>query len=218
MFEVALIFLAGKGIFELYKYIKRSHEDDISKLLHSSKDNLTYIDSRGRMRLKSNNHIVVYTIEHNHHVLKDLKTFEILKDYTYEKQQKEYEKSKAKAIAEGKRIFCIDFDTHTHDKINGMRYKNMDTGEIYVIRQIGGWRIPWYMNLKGKFIAPVDSNWKPPKIFGQDPGVKVNIWKEFEKYQNNEILTGPLWKAKNYLWSKWLDLEYCGKDWSEQDD
>lgn len=215
MLEVALLFLIGKGVFELCKYVRRSYEDDVSKLMYISKDGLTYIDSRGRMRLTSNNHIVVHATQNGHHVLKDLKTFQIIRDYTQERKTIEYNRSKNKALAENKSIFCIDFDMHKTDKLKGMRYQDINTGEIYVIRQIGKYRIPFYMNMKGELVCIVDENWRYHQMVSKDIQIDIiqEIKKHYEYYKDK-----PLWNTTlNHLWSDVLDLQFCGKDFNKDE-
>ena len=212
MIEVAIIFMLASGFVKLAGYIKRGYEDDQAKLTNVSKDKLTYVDSRGKMRLRSNNHIVAFETYKGRYVLRDLKTYSIVRDYTLERECREKTKSKNRAIKAGKTVYCVDFDMHRQDKIKGMRYQDMETNEIYVIRSIGKWKIPFYMNLDGKFIKPVDKNWRLPNHFGIDDGIKVDIKKELE----TQINLSPNEKRYNYLWNEWLDLQYCGKDYKNE--
>ena len=210
MIEIFLLMLIGKGIFELCKYVKRTTNDDIAKLTNRSRDGLTYVDNNGRMRLLSNNHIVAFDKYQGDEVLRDLKTYEIVKNYTQEKREIERQVSQSKAIQESKTIYCIDFDEHRNDKIKGMRYQNLETGEIYVIRQIGRYRIPIYMTLDGKLVKLVDKNWRYHQMVSKD--IDIDIKEEVRKH-NEEYKDQPLWnKSLNHLWNSTLDLIYCGKE------
>lgn len=206
MFEVALLFMIAKGVFEFCKYVSKLNANDRAKQNNVSKDGLTYVDNQGRMRLMSNNHIVTFEHYKGQYILRDLKTYDIVRNYTQEKKTAEYLNNKKKAEQEGKTVFCIDSDKHQHDKIKGKRYLDTETNQIYVIRAIGKWRIPFYMDLNGNMIKPVDPSWQPPKVMGIDDGIKINIQDEFNKYLQLTKDENPIWKAHNELWNEWLDI------------
>lgn len=212
MLEVVLLMLIGKGIFELVKYVRTTTADDVAKLTNRSHDNLTYVDSNGRIRLISNNHIVAFEKYHNDEILRDLKTYDIVRNYSQEQRNLEAQVSQTKALQEGKKIFCVDFNEHKNDKIKGMRYQNIETGEIYVIRQIGCYRIPIYMTLEGKLTKLVDKNWRYHQMINKD--IPIDIKEEVRKH-NEQYKNQPLWnKTLNHLWNETLDLTYCGKEFS----
>lgn len=210
MIEVALVFLIGKGIFELCKYIMRNNEDELAKLNNKSSNGLTYVDSTGRMRLVSNNHIVMFEKYNGCDILRDIKTNHIVKNFTQDKKYEEYKKSKEKAIQEGKTIFCIDFGYHKDDKIRGMRYMDINTQEKFVIRVLGKWKIPFYMNMEGEIVKPVDPKWKPLG-WKEDISGKFDIKKEYNNWLRIIKQSYVTDCYHNFEWSEWADLEYCGK-------
>ena len=206
MGEVALLLMILGGMFKFCQYVASINANDRAKLKRKSDDGLTYVDNNGRMRLMKNNHIVAFAKENGHDILKDLKTFEVVRDYTQEKMSVEYHESKEKATKKGKKIFCIDFDQHLHDEVKGMRYQDMQTGEVYVIRGIGHRRIPFYMTLDGKKFIPVDKNWHE---FGFDGDLyeELNKFLKIEKESSSNFSSSKF----NYNYYNILDIQYCGK-------
>ena len=209
---VALLFMLATLGLKFIKYIIGLNADDYAKVNRSLLNDKAYIDNNGKMRLKSNGHIVTHTVENGHYVLKDLKTLEILRDYTLEKEVLESKQSLNKAIKNGQKIYCVDFNTHQSDKIKGMRYRNRDTNEIYVIRHTLKYNIPFYMDLNGKFIEPVDKNWNQTNLFGIGNDIKIDIQKEIQRTKETAL---PNEKSFNYLWNEMLDIQYCGRRYGE---
>ena len=214
MIEIALLFLLGKIIFSLYKSVSNNNAMLRGRIMNTSKDGLTYVDGRAKIRLMSNNHLAMYdTLPNGNQVLRDIKTNQIVKNFTQEQHKIEYQKCCEKAKKEGKTIVCTGFDFHKNDKIKGMRYRDLNTNKIYVIRDLTRWHIPFYVDLNGNIWKPVDENWQPYTLPGIEP---IDMWEELRKWKAATEQVNISHNYYNEYYNDMSDIKYCGKDWSKR--
>jgi len=207
MIEIAIIFLIGKIILKLYKTNADNNAMIRGKIDSRSEDNLTYVDGNAKIRLLSNNHLCIYeTLPNGCRVLRDIQTNDIIKNYTQEQNQKDYYNSYQKAIKSGNKIFCYDFNTHEKDKIKGMRYLNINTGEKYVIRNFNA--IPFYVNIEtGKILGVVDKT----KIHSQNVEKIIKSYSHLQRIEKQKSFQDVGKYFFNAYWHIADDCCYCGK-------
>lgn len=144
-----------------------------------STNGITYNDGRGNMRSIETGHTVSYNDnvwhdgsekEGRHHQIIDDKTKVVVRDLTLEKLEKENNKRRLNGCT----TIIVSFDNHKNDKIQGIRYKDITTGEIYVRRNYSKLssfmnkdniklKLPliksygeYYMDMNGKLIRKTD--------------------------------------------------------------
>ena len=102
-----------------------------------------------------------------HLILKYLKTNTIIRDYTEERLEKLQKDSKAFAEKIGGSVYIVgDSNYYRNDEIKGDRVRDIKTGDIYVIRNMG---VRFYIDIKtGKYVRPTDDeiiHWRYKKKF-----------------------------------------------------
>lgn len=138
--------------------------------IHRGKE--TYIDERGCERLVSNNQKVIKTYiykktageEYKDYVLKVMESNEIIRNYSEEERNKEENLKYNQAIANDKTTYRLGSknDHYLGTAMPGYRYKDIKTGDIYVIRVFNGAR--YYMNIKnGEIVRMTDGQLKAEK-------------------------------------------------------
>lgn len=206
MSEVALLLFIFSIIFKFGRHVIKLHADDWAKINNKSTNGLTWVDSNGKMRLTSNNHLCIYTISSNgDNVLQDIKTGETIVNYTQIERSKLVAKSKRIAAQKGEYIYCVDFNPHKEDIVRGivgMHFYNSETKETFVIRVFDC--IPFYINVQtGEIGDVVDKTTVGNKNVQE-------IKNKMIKYQQENSHV----KAKFFLNSYWryeTDLYYSRK-------
>ena len=135
---VLLVFIA----WAIENYRKSSAED-YSKHnpvnIHGEK---SYYDKDGTQRLLSNNRKVFYSVDPwtGDYTCQDLKTREVLRNFSEEKRDKENEKSLAEAIEKGEKYYLFrmqgDQNFFHGERVQGWRYKNIIDGSLCVLRRV----------------------------------------------------------------------------------
>lgn len=105
-------------------------------------DGTWYIDCNGFTRLVSNNRpvLVGFYNKSGHEVITDLHTGAVYKNYTLEKIRSEYAKNVEDHKKYGGSTICLGISNnyvHAKNEVKGARYKDVETGDIYVIRKNG---------------------------------------------------------------------------------
>lgn len=120
-------------------FLKESIENAECKKKYANSDGLTYIDSKGRSRLVSNNKLVFYTHDKNgDYILEDIGGY-VYKNFSEEERQEQKNINVDTAIKNGKSTYCEDENEHKKDwYCKGRRFIDLKTGERYVIRCIQG--------------------------------------------------------------------------------
>lgn len=132
IYTLSSLFLKSIGVLKEdcdNKYIKRNQNDN---------DLPTWTDIRGNERLKSNGHIAVYGVGNkscpNDYTLTDIQTGRIIKNYSSEDRDSRIKNEYEKRKQQGYSTYCCDFNNHLNDSIKGRRYKDFNTGQVFVIR------------------------------------------------------------------------------------
>lgn len=189
-----ILFFTFCGIVLAVGSIKEGIENGENRIKFRHKNGLTYIDNKGRDRLLSNNHIAMYHVDYTNgrqdYVLEDIESHVIIKNFTKEKQDREYEESREKAVGEGKSTFCIDSNNYkkyiiSEKGFEGKRFKDLQTGKIYVIRKIK-FRY-YYMNIENGFIVR-ETDYSKEHIPVDEISIPIDIT-EFNKKQANKMET-----------------------------
>ena len=157
MLEAALLLFIISILLKFGRHIVKLHADDWAKINNKSANGLTWVDSNGKMRLTSNNHLCIYiTLPNGDRVLQDIKTGESIVNYTQNERVKLVAKSKQIAEQKGESIYCIDFNPHKEDSVRGvvgMHFYNPETKDTFVIRTFD--YIPFYVNIQTGEIGDV---------------------------------------------------------------
>lgn len=124
----------------------------------------TYVDSKGCERLVSNNQKVIKTyvyydndlVKTKDYVLKKLGSNEIIRNYSQEEREQQESYYYNKALELGRTAYRLggigDFFFHVGiNEPQGCRYKDINTGDIYVIRTFYGKK--FYMNIKSGMLV-----------------------------------------------------------------
>lgn len=147
--------------FSAFGYIGKTIRDDSinNERINKAKNNnqITYLDANGVERSVSNGHKT--RIEYNYitdeRKIVDVKTGKVLKDITKELWSEKEEKRREEAIKRGKPTYIIlsqNFDGQRYAYevskrgCEGSRFKDVETGEVYVKRGLGEAGI-WYMKV-----------------------------------------------------------------------
>lgn len=125
----------------------------------------TYYDKYGKRILVENNRWIHSNIRNGDRVLEDVTTHRIYRNFS-EEERKEYEKIRKKeAIENNKTVYLYQYnkDIPYSDPWKGDRYKDIETGKIYVIRkryvniECGIGEVLLYLDIStGKFVRKTD--------------------------------------------------------------
>lgn len=140
--------LFGLGVLT-YGSIKDSDSDNKSRSKALQEGKRDYIDHQGHIRDVHSNHKILYWTDNNHNTTRyDLDNHTEI-NITMENDAK-------KAKENGYSTVRLGLDDHYKDPCQGVRFKDINTGDIYVIRTWNG--IYFYMNiLTSKFVRFTDS-------------------------------------------------------------
>ena len=147
-----LIYTIFVSIGAIFHSSKENKENEKGKTLFKQPNNLTYIDTKGRSRLLSNDEIVFYTHDkYGDYVLEDESGY-VYENFSEEKRIKELNKRKEKALKNAETTYCIDDNNHRKDwTCKGKRFVDFKTGDIYVIRYIN--YKYYYMNISNGMLV-----------------------------------------------------------------
>ncbi len=117
-----------------------------------------------------------------------------IKNMSEERRWSIEEKERKKAIEEGKSIYPFEGeirDTHSKDKIQGRRYKDLKTGEIYVKRKYNN--IVFLFNVNTKKLERIDDGSRNEDgywIYENGQLIKGISEKDIVRYCNEKYLIG----------------------------
>lgn len=169
-----LLTCVGSSIAGIRNEIRNRNINSNNKM--NSTDGL-YRDHRGAMRYVSNNHQVMIRNINGVVYYIDLQTGE-KRNMTLER----FNENQNKYLEKHPETKIIQFGIYNHNRpneINGYRYKNLETGEIYICRDIyvknkeSGCEClkgKYYLNMDGKIVKPV---------------IDMENWEEFADFFNN---------------------------------
>lgn len=174
-------------------------ENKRNKIKYKSPDGLTYLDTNGRSRLISNDELVFYTHDKNgDYILEDV-SGHVYKNFSKEQREKEFHERINLASKNNETTYCIDDNDHSKDWVcKGKRFKDFNTGNVYVIRQIK--YKYYYMDISNGFIVRKtdwqierDEKMKDAKILNND----LNI-EEFNEKQKAVTNRNMLYRDFEY--------------------
>lgn len=143
--------LFGLGVLT-YGSIKDSDSDNKSRSKALQEGKRDYIDHQGHTRDVHSNHKILYWTDNNYNT-----TRYDLDNHTESNITMENDAKKAKE--NGCSTVRLGLDNHYKDYCQGIRYKDIKTGMIMVIRSFNGQE--FYMDITtAKFIRPTDSTLK----------------------------------------------------------
>ena len=160
---------------------------EMNEARNHSRDGLTYYDSHGCMRLVSNNMLCDYRTDSSGDtilVAYDKRHHETVKNISEEKRRAEYQRYCEAAMAKGYSAIrqyarYVGTEKDANGKvILGYRYRDVKTGEIYVVRRIGGQFV--YVSLTGEIVRPTEfgnENYHERKIPNPNDYIEVKEYK-----------------------------------------
>lgn len=112
-------------------------ENEENKVKYRHPDGLTYVDIKGQSRLLTTNELVFYmTDRYGDYVLQNM-SGRIIKNFSAEKREKELQERLETSHKNKESTYCIDDNTHEKEWTRkGKRFKDFETGDIYIIRCI----------------------------------------------------------------------------------
>lgn len=142
-------------------------ENDNRRVNNVDPDEMTYLDTKGKTRFVSDNKQAFYQTINGDMCLVDAKG-NIRKNCTADKREEKRNASYEKAIANGETTYCIDEREHRFEHPQGQRFKDLKTGDVYLIRRIRGKY--YYIDFKtGDVVRKTDDQLKEDKILGTTP-------------------------------------------------
>lgn len=209
-----LLYSLFVGGARVVKGIQDTIENEEFKQKYRHDDADTYYDNKMRLHDQKTGHIVRYE--------KDLKTGDVyvkdcingqrLRNLTQNAVESHYQEERKKFL-EGKtaRTYVqYGKDTHRNDKCRGVRYKDLKTGRLYVVREISSYddilkkqiypiNVTFLMDIEtGEFVRPVDLSLRL-----SDEKLKMEydiLKKEYEKKkeQIEKDKNDPFWCDKTF--------------------
>lgn len=146
-----------------YNYKQTIKEQGRREKAYTSYDR-TYYDKKGKRRLVDNNRWVTSDVVNGDRVLRDVDTGKIYRNFSNEQRNKKWAKLKQEAIEKGKTVYLYIYSSQIplEDPWKGDRYKDITTGDVYVIRRQylnlnGGRDCKFYVNIKtGLYVRKTD--------------------------------------------------------------
>lgn len=147
-----LLYTVIVSIGAMFHSIDENIENEKNKKRYKNSNGLTYIDTKGRSRLLSNDEIVFYTNDKNADYILEDANGNVYKNFSEEKRMKDYFERKKMALENRETTYCHDDNNHCKDwECKGKRFKDFETGEIYIIRCIN--YKYYYMNISNGMIV-----------------------------------------------------------------
>lgn len=128
-------------IGDMVNSAKDSMQNSYNKKYHRTPDGLTYIDSKARLRLLSNNRIVHYAVDENgDRILIDCLNQRVYRNFTAEEREQRYEKNMELFKSRNNSVYFLDErDNHNRGfECRGVRFYDAETKREYVVRHIEG--------------------------------------------------------------------------------
>jgi hypothetical protein len=146
-----IIYTLITSIGALFYLKDENNENKKNRKLYKHPNETTYIDTKGRSRLLSNNELVFYTHDKNGDYILENVSGHVYRNFSEEERNRSMKREKTKALNNNETTYCIDSNKHKNDwTCKGKRFKDFKTGDIYVIRYIN--YKYYYMNVKNGMI------------------------------------------------------------------
>lgn len=132
--------------------INENRENEENKIKFRHPNGLTYVDTKGRSRLISNNEVVFYTHDRNGDYVLENMSGHVYKNFSKEKRDKELSERIIVASQNNETTYAIDENKHEHDWFcKARRFKDFKTGDVYIIRRIN--YKYYYMNIANGMVV-----------------------------------------------------------------
>lgn len=203
IFGLIYTLFVSVGVF--FHKLNEKNENKKNKINFRSADGLTYIDSKCRSRLLSNDKQVLYTYDKNgDYILKDM-SGHVYKNFSQEKRERELNERIYEAKNKNETTYCIDDNDHRNDwECKGKRFKDFKTGDIYIIRYIN--YKYYYMNISNGLLVR-ETDWQikqnrlnKDRVKYLNDNLDIIIFNEKQKTITNKCLL-----YRNYDYNYWCD-------------
>lgn len=116
---------------------KEAYHAEVRKQKAINNNDDTYTDAKGKTRYIKNDRWVCFSQVNGHRVLKDCLNDKVYIDYTENNENERCIKEKAEAIKQGNTVYLFieERNISKSDPWKGHRYKDIETGKVYVIRK-----------------------------------------------------------------------------------
>jgi len=174
-------FISVGLLIDKCKKIKRNKH---CKFKYKNVDNLTYTDIQGKTRLLSDDKLVFYITNSNgEYILEDING-NLIKNFSKENEDKSLNELKEISIFAQNSTYCIDKNTHKYDRIKkGKRFKDFETGEIYIVRCIN--YKYYFMNINTGLLVR-ETDWQKQYNLQTDDLKKYKKGVDIESFNNNQ--------------------------------
>lgn len=175
--------------------IKENNINNECKSKYKNKNNLTYIDSKGKTRLLSNDELVFYTKDNNGNFILENEKGDVYHNFSQEDQIDILNKN----IYVSKKCHFTTYPTNENCYYieilcKGQRYIDFNTGEVYVIRYLQGKY--YYMNVANGFLVR-ETDWQLANDISLEKEKNINI-EEFNNQQKNRTNKRLLYRNSCY--------------------
>lgn len=202
---LGLLIVATKVICEAVNGVREIADNKERKANSTLYDGTVYIDGKGRERWYENNRQVYIGRDMiGDFVIKDIQSGYVYRNITEEKSKKDIQEELENYEKNGNTTICLGLDKNYEYNLQGIpkgaRFKDIKTGEIYVIRELEGQY--YYVNPKTNMLVR-RTDWG--EYLGQYKG-EVQIGRRrltIEEFNNSD--------DKNFFRPRW----YSGIEWSE---
>lgn len=186
-----------------YKGIKDSIEDNSRRGEAEKGGKEVYIGTDGVGRNVKDGRKTMYCHQYLNgynnkpdYVLKYVGTNEIIRNFSQEDREKTERESLQEANINGYTVHRIEekFNDHFHDECRGVRYKDIKTGAVYVLRRVNGKN--FYMDINtGLLVRPTDKQLAFEKQLELDGrfDLKHDLEEILEKFNSAQILYTPIY-------------------------
>lgn len=181
-----LIYTIFVSIGAFFHSLKENKENEKGKTLFKHPNNLTYIDTKGRSRLLSNDEIVFYTHNKNGDYILENESGYVYKNFSEEMRVQNLNERRENSLKNQESTYCIDENNHCKDWVcKGKRFKDFNTGDIYVIRYIK--YKYYYMNVSnGMLVRKTDWQIKQDEL-KKNIKTCLNDNLNIDEFNNNQI-------------------------------
>lgn len=140
------------SIGSFFYTVKNNNENEKNKEKYRHPNGMTYIDIKGRSKLISNNELVFYTHDKNGDYILEDASGNVYRNFSKEERKQRLNERKKNSQNNNETTYCIDDDKHQNDWIcKGKRFKDFQTGDIYVVRCIN--YKYYYMNISNGMVV-----------------------------------------------------------------
>lgn len=185
IFGLIYTVVASIGVF--FHSINENKENEKNKIRYKHPNKLTYIDTKGRSRLLSNDELVFYVYDKNGDYILENAAGYVYRNFSKEERIRKLNELKDSALKNKESTYCIDDNNHKKDWIcKGKRFKDFKTGDVYVVRWIN--YKYYYMNISnGLLVRKTDWQIKQDKLKINDETYGLNKDVDIREFNKKQI-------------------------------